>query len=113
MAPKRKLTRSSKKSEKGKSSKCPGLETPNPSIPSPLTAVEVPKSWFENHMAFEKWIYVFKHRSISFVDILDYNFFLFEDFEIISAFTESTPGKLLDPGSMSYPTLVKIATYLS
>ena len=34
--------------------------------------------------------------------------FLFEDFEIIYAFIESTPGKLLDPGYVSYPTLVKI-----
>ena len=59
-------------------------------------------------MAFCKWIDFFKLRSISFVDILDYNFFLFEDFEINFAFVESTPGKLLDPGSVSYPTLVKI-----
>ena len=113
MALTRKLTHSSIKSKKGESSKSPGVEALSPSIPSPLTTVEVPKSRFENHMALGKWIDVFKHRSISFVDILDYNFFLFEDFEIISAFTESTPGKLLDPGSMSYPTLVKIATYLS
>ena len=62
-------------------------------------------------MAFGKWIDVFKHRSISFVDILDYNFFLFEDFEIISAFIESSSGKLLDPGSVSYPTLVNIFYY--
>src|SRR5688572_14139710 len=108
MAPKRKLTRSSTKSEKGESSKSPMQETPISFIPSPLTAVEVPKSWFENHMAFGKWIDVFKHRFISFVDILDYNFFQFEDFEIISAFIESSPGKLLDPGSVSYTTLVKI-----
>ena len=66
-------------------------ETPTPFIPLPFGAVEVPKSWFKNHMAFGKWIDVFKHRSISFVDILDYNFFLFKDFEIISAFIESTP----------------------
>ena len=59
-------------------------------------------------MAFGKWIDDFNNRSISFVDILDYNFFLFEDFEIISAFVESTPGKLLDPGFVSYPTFVKI-----
>ena len=59
-------------------------------------------------MAFGKWIDVFKHRSISFVDFLDYNFFLFEDFGIISAFIESTLSKLLDSGSVSYPTLVKI-----
>ena len=59
-------------------------------------------------MAFGKWIDVFKHRFISFVDILDYNFFLFEDFEITSAFIESSPGKLLDPRSVSYPTLVKM-----
>ena len=83
-------------------------ETPTPFIPSPLSPVEVPKSWFENHMAFGKWIGVFKHCSISFVYNLDYNFFLFEDFEIISAFIESTLGKLLEPGFVSYPTLVKI-----
>ena len=108
MAPKRKLTRSSTKFERGESSKSPMDEPITPSIPSPLSAVEVPKSWFENHMAFRKWIDVFKQRSISFVDILDYNFFLFEDFEIISAFIESTLGKLLEPGFVSYPTLVKI-----
>ena len=107
MSPKRKLTRSATKFEKGESSKTPGFKTPNASIPSPITVIEVPKSWFENHTTFGNWIEVFKHRSISFVDILDYNFFLFEDFEIISAFIESTPGKLLDPGSVSYPTLVK------
>ena len=55
--------------------------------------VVVPKSWFENHVVFGRWINVFKHRSISFVDILDYNFFLYEDFEIISAFIKSSPGK--------------------
>ena len=71
MAPKRKLTRSSTKSEKGETSKSPIQETPTPSIPSLLIAVEVPKSWFENHMAFGKWIDVFKHCSIFFVDILD------------------------------------------
>ena len=70
--------------------------------------MEVPKSWFENHIAFGKWIDVFKYRSISFLDILDYNFFLFEDFEIIYAFIESIPGKLLDPRFVSSPTLVKI-----
>ena len=108
MASKRKLTRSSTKSERGESSKSPMEEPITPSILSPLSAVDVPKSWFENHMAFGKWIGVFKQRSICFVDILDYNFFLFEDFEIISAFIDSTLGKLLDLGSMSYPTLVKI-----
>ena len=108
LAPKRKFARSATKSKKGESSKTPGFETLNLSIPSPLTTVEVPKSWFENHMAFGKCIDVFKHRSISFVDILDYNFVLFEDFAIICAFIESTPGKLLDSGFVSYPTLVKV-----
>ena len=108
MAPKRKITRSFAKFEKGESSKTLGLETPNLSIPSPLTAVEVPKTWFENHTTFDKWIDVFKHRFISFVVILDYTFFLFEDFEIISSFVESSPRKLLDPSSISYPTLVKL-----
>ena len=59
-------------------------------------------------MAFRKWIDVFKPFSVSFADTLDYNFFLFKDFEIISAFIESIPGKVLDPGFVSYPTLVKI-----
>ena len=78
MAPKRKLTRSSTKTEIGETSKSPMQETPTPSIPSPLSAVKVPKSWFENHIAFGKWIDLFKYPSISFVDILDYNFFLVE-----------------------------------
>ena len=108
MAPKRKLTCSSTKSKKGEPSKSPMAEPITPSIPSPLSDVVVPKSWFENHVAFRKWIDVFKHRSISFVDILDYNSFLFEHFEIISAFIKSSPGKLLDAGSVSYRTLVKI-----
>ena len=108
MAPKRKLTRSSKKSERGESSKSPMNELTTLFIPSSLTSLEVPKNWFENNVAFGKWIDVFKHHPISFVDILGYNFFLFEDFEIISAFIESSPGKLLDPGSVSYPILVKI-----
>lgn len=108
MAPKRKLTRSSIKCEKRESSTSQGLETPNPSIPSSLTVVEVPKSWFENHMAFRKQINVFKRHFVSFVETLDYNFFLFEDIEIISTFIESTAGKLLDPGIVSYFTLVKI-----
>ena len=86
-------------------------ELTTPFIPSPLTSLEVPNNWFENHLAFGKWIDVFKHRPISFADILDYNFFLFEDFEIIFAFIESSPGKLLDSGSVSYPTLVKIFYY--
>ena len=59
-------------------------------------------------MAVGKQIDVFKHRSVSFFDILDSNFFLFEDFEIFSTFIESTPGKLLDPGSVFYPSLIKI-----
>ena len=83
-------------------------DTPTPLIPSPLTSLEVPKHWFENHTTFGQWIDTFKHRSLSYVDILDYNFFLFEDFEIISSFIQSTPGKLLDPGSILYPILVKI-----
>src|SRR5688500_11290391 len=99
MAPKRKLTRSSTKSEKGESSKSPMQETPIRSIPSPLSSLDVPKNWFENHTAFGRWIDTFKHHSLSFVDILDYNFFLFEDFEIVSSFIQTTPGKLLDPGS--------------
>ena len=37
---------------------------------------------------------MFKHRSLSYVDVLDYNSLLFEDFEIISSFIQSTPGKL-------------------
>ena len=96
------------KLDKGESPKIPGSETLNSSISSPLAVVEVLKSWFENHMAFGKWIDVFKHRSVSFVDMLNYNFFLFEDFEIFSAYIESTPGKLLDLGSVSFPILVKI-----
>ena len=52
MAPKRKLTRSSIKSEKGESSKSPGFETPNLTTPSPLASLEFPKNWFENHTAF-------------------------------------------------------------
>ena len=84
------------------------VEPITPSFPSPLCDVVVPKSWFENHVAFGRWIDVFKHHSISFVDIVDYNFFLFEDFEIISTFIESSPSKLLDLGFVSYPTLVKI-----
>ena len=63
----------------------PGLETPAPSIPSPLT-FEVPKTWFENHTTFGKWINVYRQRSLSFVDILNYTFFLFEDFNIFSSF---------------------------
>ena len=108
MAPKRKLTRSSTKSERSESSKSPMTEQITSSFRSPLCDVAVPKSWFENHVGFGRWIDIFKHRSISFVVILDYNFFLFEGFEIISAFIESSPGKLLDPGSVPYPTLVKI-----
>ena len=65
----------------------------------------------EKPCCFGRWIDVFKNCSISFVDILDYNLFLFEDFEIISAFIESSPGKLLDPRSVSYPTLVKLFYY--
>ena len=108
MAPKRKLTRSSIKSEKGETSKSPMQETPTPFIPSPLTFLEVPKNWFENQTAFGRWIDTFKHCSLSYVDILDYNFFLFEDFEIVSSFIKTTSSKLLDPGSVSYPILVKI-----
>ena len=88
MDPKRKFTRSSTKSKRGESSKSPMDKPITSSIPSPLSDVVVPKSWFENHITFWNRIDVFKHRSISFVDILDYNFFLFEDFEIISAFIE-------------------------
>ena len=41
----------------------------NPIISSPLASLEVPKNWFENNTAFRKWIDIFKHRSLSFVDI--------------------------------------------
>ena len=98
MAPKRKLNQSSTKFEKGETSRSLMQETPTPSIPSPLTSLEVPKHCFENHTAFGRWIDTFKHHSLSYVDILNYNFFLFEDFEIIASFIQSTPGKLLDPG---------------
>ena len=83
-------------------------ETPTAFIPSPLTSLEVPKNWFENHTAFGRWIDTFKHHSLSYVDILDYNFFLFKDFEVVSSFILTTPGKFLDPGSVTYPILVKI-----
>ena len=94
------------KSEKGETLKSPRQETPTLSIPSPLTSLEVPKNWFENHTAFGRWIDTCKHRSLSYVDILDCNFFLFEDFEVVSSFIQTTPGKLLDSGSVIYPILV-------
>ena len=96
------------KFEKGETSRSPIPDTPTPTIPSPINSLEVPKHCFENHTAFGRWIDTFKHRSLSYIDILDYNIFLFEDFEIISSLIQSTPGKLLDPGSTSYPILVKI-----
>ena len=79
----------------------------SPVIPSPLTTFDIPKIWFENHTAYGRWVDVFRQRSLSFVDLLDYNFFLFEDFEIVSAFIHSTLGMFLSPGSTTYPTLVK------
>ena len=39
---------------------------------------------------------------------LDYNFFLFKEFEVVSTFIQTTPRKLLDPGSVIYPILIKI-----
>ena len=105
MAPKRK---SGTKYEKGESSKTKKSESVTPAIPSPLNSLDIPKQWFENHTAYGRWIDIFKNRSLSYVDILDYNFFLFEDLEIISSFIQSTPGMLLNPGSVSYPILVKI-----
>ena len=39
----------------GESFKTPGLDTPNPSIPSPLASLDFLKSWFENHTACVKW----------------------------------------------------------
>ena len=33
---------------------------------------------------------------------------MFEDVEVVSSFIQTTPGKLLDPGSITYPILVKI-----
>ena len=69
---------------KGESSKSLMIESTTPFIPSPLTSLDVPKTWFKNHTAFGRWIDTFKYRSLSYVDILDYNFFLFGDFEIIS-----------------------------
>ena len=108
MAPKRKMNWYATKLEKGETSRSPIQETPTPSIPSPLTSLEVPKHWFENHIAFGRWIDTFKHRSLSYLDILDYNFFLFKDFDINSSFIQSNPGKLWDPSSTSYPILVKI-----
>ena len=45
---------------------------------------------------------------MSFVDILDYNFFFFEDFEVVFSFIQAIPGKLLDLGSVTYPSLVKM-----
>ena len=105
MAPKRRLSKSSSKHEKGESSRV--NEPISPVIPSPLNTIDIPKIWFENHTAYGRWVDVFRQRSLSFVDLLDYNFFLFEDFEIISAFIHSTPGMFLSPGSTTYPTLVK------
>jgi predicted component of type VI protein secretion system len=87
MAPKRKLTHhSSIKFETGESLKSLGLKTPNSTIPSPLAFLEVLKNWFENHTDFSQWIDIFEHRSLSFVDFLDYNFFLFKDFEVAFSF---------------------------
>ena len=107
MAPKRRMSRSSSKSEKGESSKSQMAEPITPVV-SPLHTFDVPKQWFENHTAYGRWVDIFRQRLLSFVDILDYNFFLFEDFEIISVFIQSTPGMLLSPGSTTYPTLVKV-----
>ena len=73
------MNRSSTKSEKGESSKTPMTEPLTPTIPSPINSLEVPKHWFENHTAFGRWNDTVKHRSLSYVDILNYNFFLFED----------------------------------
>ena len=66
-----KITRSSIKSEKDESSKSLGLETQNLIIPSLLASLEVPKNWFENQIAFGRWIDIFKHHPLSSVDILD------------------------------------------
>ena len=108
MAPKRKISKSASKFEIGESS-TPMTEPMSPTVPSPFTSSsEVPKQWFENYTAYGRWIDIFKNRSLSFVDFLDYNFFLFEDLEIISSFIQSTPGMLLTPGSITYPTLVKV-----
>ena len=104
MAPKRK---SISKLEKGESS-TPITEPISPSVPSPVNFSNVSKDWFENYTAYGRWIDIFKNRSLSYVDVLNYNFFLFEDLEIISSFIQSTPGLLLNPGFISYPTLVRI-----
>ena len=106
MAPKKRLSKSSSKYEKGESSRTPMAEPVSP-VPSPLNTFEVPKIWFENHTAYGRWVDVFRQKSLPYVDILDYNFFLFEDFKIISAFIQSAPGMLLCPGSKTYPCLVK------
>ena len=102
------MNKSGTKSEKGESSKTKIPEPITPIIHSPLNSLDVPKQWFENHTAYERWIDIFRQRSLSYVDILDYNFFLFEDLEIISAFIQSPPGMLLNPGSTTYPALVKV-----
>ena len=108
MAPKKKMNKCGTKSEKGESSKTKMPEPITPIIHSPLNSLDVPKQWFENHTAYERWIDIFRQRSLSYVDILDYNFFLFEDLEIISTFIQSTHGMLLNPGSSTYPALVKV-----
>ena len=106
MAPKKRLSKSSPKPVKGESSRTPIAEPVSP-ISSPLHTSDIPRIWFENHTAYGRWADLFRQKSLSYVDILDYNFFLFEDFEIISSFIQSTPGKLLNPGSKTYPCLVK------
>ena len=35
------------------------------SLLSPPTTVDVPKQWFENHTVYEKWVDVFKNRTMS------------------------------------------------
>ena len=102
------MNKSGSKSKKGESSKSKMAEPITPIVHSPLNSLEVPKQWFENHTAYGRWVDIFRQRSLSFVDILDYNFFLYEDLEIISVFTQSTPGMLLNPGSTTYPALVKV-----
>ena len=57
------------------------------------------------------YVSVFYLRMFSlfaFVDFLDYTFFFFEDFNIVSSFIQIAHGKLLDPGSINYPTLARI-----
>ena len=80
------------------------------SAPPPVVqeVLDVPPSWFQNSRAKEVYLGLVKSKGFSAYEIVDFDFFLGERFEMAEKLVNSNCGILMNVGNTYYPRLVRL-----